>query len=70
MNNNQKPISIMINDFKQDLMNYISNAGLPPAIIEPIVKDIYQQIVEISKQELERDMIEYQKSQQEAESQE
>lgn len=70
MNNNQKPISMMINDFKQDLMNYISNAGLPPAIIEPIVKDIYQQIVEISKQELERDMIEYQKSQQEAESQE
>ena len=69
MNNNQKPISMMINDFKQDLMNYISNAGLPPAIIEPIVKDIYQQIVEISKQELERDMIEYQKSQQEAESQ-
>lgn len=66
----QKPISIVINDFKQDLMNYISNAGLPPAIIEPIVKDIYQQIVEISKQELERDMIEYQKSQQEAESQE
>lgn len=70
MNNNQKPISMIINDFKQDLMNYISNAGLPPAIIEPIVKDIYQQIVEISKQELERDMIEYQKSQQEAESQE
>ena len=66
----QKPISIMINDFKQDLMNYISNAGLPPAVIEPIVKDIYQQIVEISKQELERDMVEYQKSQQEAESQE
>ena len=51
-------------------MNYISNAGLPPAIIEPIVKDINQQIVEISKQELERDMIEYRKSQQEAESQE
>lgn len=70
MNNNHKPISIMINDFKQDLMNYISNAGLPPAVIEPIVKDIYQQIVEISKQELERDMVEYQKSQQEAESQE
>lgn len=66
----QKPISIVINDFKQDLMNYISNAGLPPAIIEPIVKDIYQQIVEISKQELERDIVEYQKSQQEAESQE
>lgn len=66
----QKPISIIINDFKQDLMNYISNAGLPPAVIEPIVKDIYQQIVEISKQELERDMVEYQKSQQEAESQE
>lgn len=66
----QKPISIVINDFKQDLMNYISNAGLPPAIIEPIVKDIYQQIVEISKQELERDIIEYQKNQQETESQE
>lgn len=66
----QKPISIVINDFKQDLMNYISNAGLPPAIIEPIVKDIYQQIVEISKQELERDMVEYQKNQQETESQE
>lgn len=70
MNNNQKPISMMINDFKQNLMNYISNAGLPPAIIEPIVKDIYQQIVEISKQELERDIVEYQKNQQETESQE
>lgn len=70
MNNNQKPISIMIDDFKQSLMNCVSSAGLPPAIIEPIVKDIYQQIIEISKQELERDVIEYQKAQQEKERQE
>lgn len=51
-----KPISILINDFKMNIEKCINESNLPAAVIEPIIKDYYQQVQVLSRQQLMNDM--------------
>ena len=54
-----KPTSLIVQECKQDLVNTLNNSGLPAFILEPIIKDIYQQIAQAMVQEYNRDKQEY-----------
>ena len=60
-----KPISVVLEELKQDIINSINNTNLPICIIEPIIKDLYNEIAILSKQQLAKDKEEYEKSQKE-----
>lgn len=55
-----KPMSVARNDFINDLTDLINKCMLPPFVIEEVLKDTYNQIVMISKKQLENDMKNYQ----------
>ena len=61
----EKPISVVLEELKQDIINSINNTNLPICIIEPIIKDLYNEIAALSRQQLLKDKEEYEKSQKE-----
>lgn len=44
----QKPFSVVIKDFRTDIVTTINNSELSPIIIEMIIKDIYMEIKTLS----------------------
>ena len=60
MNNQQIPISILINNFKEGLITYIQNSGITPSIAELVLKDVYNQVAEAAYQEFQNDYKNYQ----------
>lgn len=54
----EKPISMIIEETRKELINTINACGLHPSIMEMILKEIYQTYVEvknnIEKQEMEK----------------
>lgn len=60
MNNQQIPISILINNFKEGLITYIQNSGVTPSIAELVLKDVYNQVAEAAYQEFQNDYKAYQ----------
>lgn len=59
--NNDKPISIVLDDFKIAISNVITRSGLHPSIIEPILCNIYSEIHELAQRQLEIEREEYEK---------
>ena len=59
MNNKQIPISIVIKNFKDGLIEYIQNSGITPSIAELVLKDIYNQVAEAAYQEFQNDYKNY-----------
>lgn len=69
MNNNvQKPVSIIIDDLKSNIIEIINNSNLHISIVELIVKDLFFEIKEQSKLILEMEKTKYDKIQQTNES--
>lgn len=65
MNENfKKPITIIRAEFISNLTNLINESMLPPFIIEPILKDVYLDMKEISKKQYELDVIKYEQAKQ------
>lgn len=62
----EKPITLIIDQTKNNLTKILNEAGLPPFILETILKDLYLETNNISKQIAERDKAEYEKSLQES----
>lgn len=56
-----KPITVARNEFIGNLLNLINESGLPPFIVEPILKEVYFETQEASKKQLEYDMAMYEK---------
>lgn len=54
-----KPMSVARNEFISNLTELINNSMLPPFVIEDVLKDTYNKICVISKQQLESDMTKY-----------
>lgn len=48
---NEKPISLIIHDFKDQLSKDINESGLPMCILRPIIQDVLNEIVAAEKQE-------------------
>ena len=40
----EQNINLMIEDFKDNLVNTINNAGFPPSIVYYILKDVYSNV--------------------------
>ena len=57
--NTDKPISMVLNDLKRGLINIVNEACLPPCLIEPILKDLYEETHMLAQQQLQEDIANY-----------
>ena len=62
-----KPISIILDDAKQSLINTINSLQLHPSLLELIIKELYSQVKFQAEKQLELDKIEYKKEKESAE---
>ena len=57
-----KPANLIIEETKENLVKVINESGLPPFLVEPIIKDLYNQINILKQQELEQSKKQYEDS--------
>ncbi len=57
-----KPASLIVEETKVSIVKIINQSGLPPFLLEPIIKDLYNQISILKQQELEKSRQEYEDS--------
>lgn len=57
-----KPANLIVEETKENIVKIINGSGLPPFLMEPILKDLYNQISILKQQELEKSRQEYQDS--------
>lgn len=62
MSNVQKPITVVRADFISELTTLINNAGLPPFVVEPILKDMLYEVKTLAQKQLEQDIEIYRKA--------
>lgn len=65
-NNIQKPISLIIEEGKTNIINTINELNLHPTLLEPILKDIYAEVQMQARMTLERETAEYNRMRNEA----
>lgn len=54
-----KPIMIVMNEFKESIVNTINNSNMPMAIVNLLLKDILLQCTEVEKQQYETAVQQY-----------
>lgn len=54
-----KPMSVILNEVKGNIVNIINQSGLPIYITEMILKDIVNDVSEVSRQVREKEYQEY-----------
>lgn len=54
-----KPVTVVCEEFKQNLANLINNSTLPPFVMEDILKSIYLEVRDIVKKQYEIDVKKY-----------
>ena len=57
-----KPLTLLVQETKSNLVCTINNSSLPPCILELIVKDILNEIHVLSQKQLQEDELSYMKS--------
>lgn len=57
-----KPANLIMEETKENIVKIINESGLPPFLVEPIIKDLYNQISILKQQELEKSKQEYENS--------
>lgn len=57
--NVEKPLSLLIDDFKTNLVDLINNSGLPIIISQMILKDIMRDVDELSNKVKETEQKDY-----------
>lgn len=50
----QKPIDLLINDFRENIYNFINNSGLPLCVSNLIIRDIYKDLEKVTKENLQK----------------
>ena len=58
----EKPISLILRDTKLELAKICNESKLPVYLLEPILKELYIEIKELTKQQIEYDEKSYRKS--------
>lgn len=66
--NNNKPITIVRDEFIKNMVNLCNDSGLPFFIIEDVLKSLMQEIHSASLQQLEEDKQHYEASLKQVES--
>lgn len=67
-NENTKPLSLVIADFENDLVNKINDSNLPLIVIQPIIERVLKIIESAVPQQLEADRKKYNEELKKAES--
>ena len=49
----EKPLNLIIEEGKESIIKAVNSSGLPAYLLEPIIKDIYNEIVVLKNKELE-----------------
>lgn len=62
MNEIQKPITVAREEFKQDILQLCENSGLPPFIVEDVLKYFLEQVHIAAIEQYKRDKEEYEKA--------
>lgn len=57
----EKPISVILSDLSDSIINEIKNSNIHPMILEPIIRDIYNMVLDSAKQQKEVEIAEYRK---------
>lgn len=57
-----KPANLIVEETKENIVKLINESGLPPFLVEPILKDLYNQISILKQQELEQSKKQYEDS--------
>lgn len=66
INNIQKPVSLIMTEAKENIVNAINEVQLHPVVLEMIVKELYMEIKDQAKMMIERESAEYQRTLMEA----
>ena len=61
----EKPISLLINEARKNLIDTINKQGLPLSLMELIVKDVYLDLKATSDMQTKKEISEYNNSRQE-----
>lgn len=62
-----KPLSIILQETKESIIKIINESNLNPCLIRPIIKDIYFEVEQASRQELLQDKKKYQEEHEKSE---
>lgn len=49
----EKPLNLIIEEGKQNIIKAVNDSGLPAYLLEPIIKDIYNEIANLKIKELQ-----------------
>lgn len=55
----EKPISVVMNDFKNALYSICQNSALPAYLMEPIVKNLHNDVLLVAKRIIENEKMQY-----------
>lgn len=62
MNNVQKPLSVARADFISDMADLINGCGLPPFVIESVMKDMYAEVRAAANEQYEHEKKQYEQA--------
>lgn len=62
---NNKPISIIIKEVKESIIQDLNESQLPVGVIEMIMKELYLEIQMLAEQQLQEDLLQYNNQEQE-----
>lgn len=57
-----KPANLITEETREKIVNTINESGLPPFLLEPIIKDIYNQVSLLKQKELEKSKRDYEEN--------
>lgn len=57
-----KPADLIVEETKEKITKTINESGLPPFLIEPILKELYNQVSFLKQKELEKSKKNYEES--------
>ena len=57
-----KPANLIVEETGEKIAKIINESGLPPFLLEPLLKDIYKQISFLKQKELENSKKDYEES--------
>lgn len=59
-NKKQKPLSLLIEEARENITNAINDTGLNPVLLEPIIKELYNEIRILKEKQYQMDLEQYQ----------
>ena len=62
MENNNKPITLVREDFINGVAMMINQSGLPLFVVEECLRQLYSDVSELARQQLEQDRLAYKQS--------